>query len=705
VPSIRRRLAWRALPSAVAILCGSGVHPLRAQGTLTDLGTIGGYTGSFTYIDIGPYQAEFTTLATTATETNGSELFAITPDGMAVVGAAGTSSGVAHAFVWTAPSGMVDIGSLASNEPSVALATSSNAGVVVGGALNSAGLVHAFEWTPSQGMVDLAPQLNGLTGVSIAHGVSADGSVVVGTLNPVTTSLSAFRWSAASGMTTLGSIDSNGAETSALGISADGSTTVGWGISLAGQGAIHSVLWHQNGVAVDLGAIGGIAGSSMATAVNQDGSVIVGDGQYVASSGILHAYRWTAAGGMVDLGTLLGPTSYSEAFGVSADGSIVVGTSFIPSTGQAGHAFIWTALGGMQDLNTMLTNAGVNLTGITLISARGISANGNFVTGDETTTAIGSDTAHAFLARIGGGAVGLTTPESIIASFLQLANSMTAQLINGTLLSSVLLGVNEQLSCADCGGGYLSFGSFTLGGHGRYDLNDEWTVLAGASYGRYREEGADVTSSWTLATSLRFDPAGMGSSRPFAEAGLTAAPDQHVTYTRPYADGASMTTATGDTSSGDYAAYARVGWIDRLTRTDELGAYAQFTQEWQTVRAYSETVSMSNPFEATVPSGSNAQSVMGVGAQYTHLFGRYTEFNLNGGVAHAAGVQSSIDASVAGYGDVRLRPPRLTWETVGGRIGRRVGHRVTLDLFADTVLGPRQIGSSVHGGVDFNIRF
>jgi probable HAF family extracellular repeat protein len=694
-------------------------RPSSAQTALVDLGTIGGYPGTFTYVKISPYDSLSIGIDRTDSATNGSQAFAISADGSAVVGAAGSASGYAHAFVWTAAGGMVDLGSLASNQPSVALATSSNSSVVVGVGLNSGGLVHAFEWTAKSGMVDLASQLNGAAGESEAAGVSGDGSVVVGTLNPVAAKTSAFRWTAAGGMTTLGTLNSGGLTTSATGISADGSTTVGWGLVQTGGGAFgHSILWHADGIANDLGAIGGITGNSQATAVNANGTVVVGESEYATGATAtttttqLHAYRWTSAGGMVDLGTIGGATGLSQALAVNASGSVVVGWSAANDPTLAGHAFMWTAQSGMQDLNSVLTKAGVDLTGITLISAHGVSANGDFVTGDETLAALGPNTTHAFIARVGnaggsgggGGSLGVTTPDSLINSIQGLANSMTAQMLNQALFANVLLGLNEQLSCSDCGGASVSFGSFTIGSHGRRDLNDEWTLLGGASYGRYREEGANVTSSWTVASSLRFDPAGMGTSRPFAEIGVTAAPDQHVTYSRSYANGSATTTAMGDTSSGNYAAFGRVGWIGRVTRVDEVGAYVQFTREWQTVKAYTE-VSAANPFGAAVPSGSNSQSVIGVGAQYTHLFGRYTEVDINAGVAHAAGVQSSIDASVAGYGNIRLTPPHLTWETVGGRIGRRVGKRVTLDLFADAVLGPRQIGTSVHGGFDFNIKF
>jgi probable HAF family extracellular repeat protein len=85
-------------------------------------------------------------------------------------------------------------------------------------------------------------------GESVALGVSADGSVVVGWARNAKGRQRAFRWTAARGMQNLGTL--GGYESEALGVSADGSVVVGWA---------------EN------------------------------------AEGFRHAFRWTAAGGMEDL--------------------------------------------------------------------------------------------------------------------------------------------------------------------------------------------------------------------------------------------------------------------------------------------------------------------------------------------------------------------------------------------------------------------
>src|SRR5438477_7869227 len=104
----------------------------------------------------------------------------------------------------------------------------------------------------------------------------------------------------------------------------------------------HAFIWSAADGMSDLGSLGG---SSYAYSVNNAGQVV---GCYEFGTGNLHAFLWTAAGGMLDLGTLGG--SSSAASGINAHGQ-VVGWS-VTAAGDA-HAFLWTAATGMQDLGTL----------------------------------------------------------------------------------------------------------------------------------------------------------------------------------------------------------------------------------------------------------------------------------------------------------------------------------------------------------------
>jgi probable HAF family extracellular repeat protein len=169
------------------------------------------------------------------------------------------------------------------------------------------------------------------TSLSYATGVSADGSVVVGSSENSINSGQAFRWTKVDGMVGLGSFDENVLGSGATSVSADGTVVVE---GLHGDShtnsffyPVSSFLWTQETGMVGLSSLG----NSEAKGVSADGSIIIG-----SSNG--QAFRWTQETGMVGLGTLgFSEQNYGDGqkIGTSADGSIIVGTS-------VNQAFRWT---------------------------------------------------------------------------------------------------------------------------------------------------------------------------------------------------------------------------------------------------------------------------------------------------------------------------------------------------------------------------
>jgi probable HAF family extracellular repeat protein len=259
---------------------------------------------------------------------------------------------------------MQDLGTLGGSW-SVAWGVSADGSVVVGVAENAAGQPRAFRWTVARGMQDLGTLPGGYG--SEAWGVSADGSVVVGKAWNAAGQWRAFRWTAAGGMEDLGTL--GGSEIEAWGVSADGSVVVGAARNAAGQA--HAFRWTASGGMQDLGTLGG--DESGAFGVSADGSVVVGVAEN--AEGQTRAFRWTAADGMQDLGTLGG--SEIEAWGVSADGSVVVG--WAENAAGIPRPFRWTAAGGMEDLNITFVNLLTD--GPVLFEARAISPDGRYIVG------------------------------------------------------------------------------------------------------------------------------------------------------------------------------------------------------------------------------------------------------------------------------------------------------------------------------------
>jgi probable HAF family extracellular repeat protein len=217
----------------------------------------------------------------------------------------------------------------------------------------------AFRWTAGSGMVSLGSSYD-----SFASGVSADGSVII------VNDGGAFRWTAGTGLVGLGHLPGT-TTSSATGVSADGSVIVGTSYPDSGEQAFR---WTAGSGMVGLGYLPGYTNSD-ALAVSGNGSVVVGSSgysgyqQYVGAPGKYQAFRWTAGSGMVGLGYLPGGTN-SAATGASTDGSVVVGTS---SSASGVQAFRWTAGSGMVGLGY--------LPGGNSSSATAVSGDGSIVVG------------------------------------------------------------------------------------------------------------------------------------------------------------------------------------------------------------------------------------------------------------------------------------------------------------------------------------
>jgi probable HAF family extracellular repeat protein len=133
---------------------------------------------------------------------NVSEAFAVSADGSVVCGNSGTDQQM-RAFRWTLGEGMVSLGSLTNIHPTadVACATIGNGSVLAGGAVSDASFpgTEAFIWTKEKGMVGLG-HLPGGKFPSIVYGLSADGTVAVGSSTTAAGAEEPFIWDATNGM-------------------------------------------------------------------------------------------------------------------------------------------------------------------------------------------------------------------------------------------------------------------------------------------------------------------------------------------------------------------------------------------------------------------------------------------------------------------------------------------------------------------------
>jgi probable HAF family extracellular repeat protein len=288
-----------------------------------------------------------------------SAAYGISTDGSTIVGRSESANGE-EAFRWTADGGMVPLGDLAGGDFASSATSASSDGALVVGRGAVLGGDEGFEWTEAGGLV-------GLGVGSTALDVSDDGTTVVGWSGfPV----EATRWTSGVPMG-LGFLPS-GSLSVATAVAGDGSVIVG--ADMSSSGLFEGFRWTPGGGMVGLGVPSGNA-ESEASGVSGDGSVVVGTGYdtYNITSGA-QAFRWTSGSGMVALGWPSGSTG-SRAEGVSADGSYVVG--FVEDAAVARRAALWEASGGWQSLQqTLELDCGLDLTGWQLQVASGIAAQG-----------------------------------------------------------------------------------------------------------------------------------------------------------------------------------------------------------------------------------------------------------------------------------------------------------------------------------------
>ncbi len=294
----------------------------------------------------------------------------LTADGSTVIGASDVGEMFFHAFRWTQAEGIDCLRDRSGACVDFIVGGISGDGSVVIGFIPLGGL--GLRWTPAGGVEFLNPGV-----VSGPTDASSDGSVIVGEAQFSGQSGHAFRWTQPEGMVDLGIL--GGHSSTAHGVSADGSVVVGVSESAPILNA-EAFRWTEADGIVGLGGL--FEGSTQSTAedISADGLVIVGGSESLTG---FEAFRWTQEGGMVGLGYLPGGFVSSRATAVSPDGSVIVGVS--ATAPQLSEVFIWDSVQGLRNLRELLIEQGVtNVEDWILTSATAISADGQTIVGAGT---------------------------------------------------------------------------------------------------------------------------------------------------------------------------------------------------------------------------------------------------------------------------------------------------------------------------------
>ncbi|MEM9065896.1 MAG: GC-type dockerin domain-anchored protein [Planctomycetota bacterium] len=229
---------------------------------------------------------------------------------------------------------------------------------------------------------------------SVAHGISADGTVVVGSATGPTGPNQAFRWVEGEGIASISQIESSFAlfeefdilvRSEARAVSADGNVVAGSAVTPMSPSILDSLAtrWTESEFMVEL-EIDPAVQKSGARGISDDGQVLVGVAQRPIGedpSGTKlftsEAMLWRSDG----TATILLPER-SIAIAASGDGSTLVGVTSVGAT-DFDTAFIWTESAGAGLLEEVLAQEyGVSTGGWTLTAARDVSRDGRTIVGD-----------------------------------------------------------------------------------------------------------------------------------------------------------------------------------------------------------------------------------------------------------------------------------------------------------------------------------
>ena len=299
----------------------------KPAGSITDLGTLGAFSAAFGINNISS-----------------------DPASIQVVGRSTTAAGFLHAFVWTAPGPMIDLGTLGGNR---ALAQGiNNHGQIAGESNDASGDRQAVVWTNTDGgwVIENLGTLSGgccATASGINNGTAGDSATVAvaGQSNG-----RAVVWTKAG----------TGWTIQDLGIWPGDTHSTAYDINDAGgvigasfnsvANVTRRVLWNVAAATMlELSGLGG--GDTFALRINNAGDVV---GLSTDVSGNRHTVRWRSATNWTveDLGTLGG--CCSEGYGINNFGDVVGVSNIGQRRGSAQHAFLFLAgAAAMTDLDAL----------------------------------------------------------------------------------------------------------------------------------------------------------------------------------------------------------------------------------------------------------------------------------------------------------------------------------------------------------------
>jgi hypothetical protein len=292
------------------------------------------------------------------------------------------------------------------------------------------------------------------------------------------------------------------------------------------------------------------------------------------------------------------------------------------------------------------------------------------------------------------------------ASVNQLSRERTQLLVQSRGFLSPITDDMDPLVAPSQMHAFAEAGSVGGGVRGRWTLPSGLMFLAGLEAGEQDYQGVRTSTGVMATLAARYAPTNWSASRPLIEVGGLLSGGGGATFTRTYANGVGTSTGQGSSALKTSAIWGRAGWVWDTSKSDQLGAYAEYQYVRQSIGAYLEPLSQQDPFEALVTPGVDAMDVGKIGVRYNHTASSGWEYSGGLALAHAVSAVQELNVVVDGFGLVPAAPAgEQTWVEYGVHAGYAFANHSAVSFFVAGVAGSGYVGSRAHVGIDYRYTF
>lgn len=295
---------------------------------------------------------------------------------------------------------------------------------------------------------------------------------------------------------------------------------------------------------------------------------------------------------------------------------------------------------------------------------------------------------------------GYTTSASVQSSIDQLSTSRTSILtqINGT--SELLIGGNQPIEAPD---NFSLLGTLTpdtFGVTGHYNLGRGLSIDGGgALFARAVNEAS--TNGAIFAGAIRYLQPGSDTLRPFGKVAITSAPALTMNFSRHYEDGSpNGSTVVSATWGSSVGGSVEAGLLYVLNSANEIVISGTFARNWLSIDRYSETMSDTNLFPASVGESTGSFDILKATVAWTSDISPQVDLMLSGSLGKVFS-HNGVSADVAFVGAIEGAAQDEIFAEYGARFGFQLSTIAKADAFVVGSTGANfdthvQVGGALH---------